>query len=138
MLGTIMWVPSIPSLRKLVPKSLVLSLVRYFPPRSAGVRTALAPLRSAPGLVLVLGQATAAGKARDLERERLVRKTAGVISRPVHGKSAVSVINEAGQAPAVGATRGSPLIGAGGGGRSHSAAKHKGQARRVICIVDTK
>lgn len=73
-----------------------------------------------------------------MHRGRLGMKAAGVISRPMHRESAVSVINEAGQAPAMGATRGSQLIGAGGGGWSHSAAKHKGHVGGVICIVDTK
>lgn len=47
-------------------------------------------------------------------------KAAGVISRSMHRESAVSVINEAGQAPAMGATRGSLLIRVGGGGAGHT------------------
>lgn len=73
-----------------------------------------------------------------MHRGRLGRKAAGVILHPMHRESAVSVINEAGQAPAMGASRGSPLIGAGGGRWSNSTAKHKGHVGGVICIVDTK
>lgn len=93
---------------------------------------------AAPGLALVLGRVSSAGKVRDVDWERQGTKAAGVMSRPTRRRSAVSVIDGAGQEPAAGATRGSLLIGPGGGRRSLCAAEHKEHVGGVICIVDTK